>query len=110
MLNMKKHKLKCRYFRKFDKLSADGIYINDNLSYFNNFTNNVSFSGFKISSYNVFGDNVLSFNLPLFSASNSLSADFTFVLYNSAGYDLTTNTLESQTFSGNNTLLTFTFP
>ena len=95
---------------KFDKLSADGIFINDNLSHFNNFTNNVSFSGFELSSYNVFGDNVLSFNLPLFSAPSSLSADFTFVLYNSAGYDLTTNTLNSQTLSSNNTLLTFTFP
>ncbi len=95
---------------KFDKLSADGIFVNDNLSYFDNFTNNVSFSGFELSSYNVFGDNVLSFNLPLFSASSSLSADFTFVLYNSAGYDLTTDTLNSQTLSSNNTLLTFTFP
>ena len=95
---------------KFDKLSADGIFVNDNLSHFNNFTNNVSFSGFELSSYNVFGDNVLSFNLPLFSAPSSLSADFTFVLYNSAGYDLTTNTLNSQTLSSNNTLLTFTFP
>ena len=94
---------------KFDKLSADDIYINDHLQHFTGFTNNVNFSGYELSSYNVFGDNVLSFNLPLLSSTETLTADFTFVLSNSAGYDLTTDTLNSQTLSGNNTLLTFTF-
>ena len=94
---------------KFDKLSADDIYINDHLQHFTGFTNNVNFSGYELSSYNVFGDNVLSFNLPLLSSTETLTADFTFVLSNSAGYDLTTDTLEAQTLSSNNTLLTFTF-
>jgi hypothetical protein len=75
---------------------------------FNNLEN-LYLSSNKLSSYNVFGDNVLSFNLPLLSSSEPLTADFTFVLSNSAGYDLTTDTLEAQTLSSNNTLLTFTF-
>ena len=94
---------------KFDKLSADDIYINNHLQHFTGFTNNVNFSGYELSSYNIFGDNVLSFNLPLLSSAEPLTADFTFVLSNSAGYDLTTETLNSQTLSSNNTLLTFTF-
>ena len=102
---------------KFNKLSADGTKVDDHLVQFSGFTNNVPFTGFELSSYNVFGDNVVSFNLPSLTATNisnglDLSAnnnyDVTFVLYNTAGYDLTTRTLESKSLSGNNTLLSFT--
>jgi len=102
---------------KFEKLSSDGTNINDHLVEFKGFTNNQSFTGFQLSSYNVFGENVVSFNLPSLSATNisnslDLSANnnfnVTFVLYNTAGYDLTTQTLESNSLSSNNTLLSFT--
>ena len=87
----------------FDSTIIDGVTATENLVFANNFTNQNAITGYEIDTYSILNDNVLTFNLPEITSVNNV--ELTFVPYNTAGYDDTNKTNESQTFSGFNTFL-----
>ena len=87
----------------FDSTIIDGVTATENLVFANNFTNQNDITGYEIDTYSILNDNVLTFNLPEITSVNDV--ELTFVPYNTAGYDDTNKTNESQTFSGFNTFI-----
>ena len=87
----------------FDSTIIDGVTATENLVFANNFTNQNAITGYEIDTYSILNDNVLTFNLPEITSVNNV--ELTFVPYNTAGYDDTNKTNESQTFSGFNTFI-----